>query len=68
MASRMTRQVTTTHKIKLASKSIVVLMPAIVNVEIVHSSIDAIEAATLTLNITLIEPKGKCSRAASHVV
>jgi hypothetical protein len=43
-------------------------MPAIVNVEIVHSSIDAIEAATLTLNITLIEPKGKCSRAASHVV
>jgi hypothetical protein len=43
-------------------------MPAIVNVGIVHSSIDAIEAATLTLNITLIEPKGKFSRAASHVV
>jgi hypothetical protein len=43
MASRMTSQVTTTHDIELAGKSIVVLMQALVNVEFVHSSNDAIK-------------------------
>jgi hypothetical protein len=39
----MTRQVITTSEIELTGKSIVVLMPAIVNIEFVHSSIGAIK-------------------------